>query len=130
MQSSSERLALAQLLFRGAAIVSISMGIRRGFGLWLQPITQDCGWRRETFACTLAVQNLFFGGAGIFAGMLANRLSAFRVTLGESVLHALGFSGMAQSGTTYKVNIGVFAGLVNLTVMDASIHRVARASAA
>jgi predicted MFS family arabinose efflux permease len=126
MQSSTPRLSLTQLLFCGAAIVTLSMGIRHGFGLWLQPITQDRGWSRETFAFALAIQNLVWGFSGIFAGMLADRFGAFRVILGGSILYALGLSGMAlasspllfslssgvligiaQSGTTYAVIYGV-----------------------
>ena len=41
---------MQQVLLCGAAIVTLSMGIRHGFGLWLQPITQAQGWTRETFA--------------------------------------------------------------------------------
>ncbi len=34
---------MLQVLACGAAIVTLSMGIRHGFGLWLQPITQAQG---------------------------------------------------------------------------------------
>ena len=37
-----------QVLACGAAIVTLSMGIRHGFGLWLQPITQEMGWTRQS----------------------------------------------------------------------------------
>jgi len=49
------------VLVCGAAIVTLSMGIRHGFGLWLQPITQAQGWTRETFAFAMAIQNLTWG---------------------------------------------------------------------
>ena len=52
---------MLQVLAFGAAIVTLSMGIRHGFGLWLQPITQAQGWTRETFAFAIAVQNLVVG---------------------------------------------------------------------
>ncbi|NBX56702.1 MAG: MFS transporter, partial [Betaproteobacteria bacterium] len=39
-----------QVLACGALIVSMAMGIRHGFGLWMQPMTQDLGWGREDFA--------------------------------------------------------------------------------
>ena len=52
-----QKLSMAQVLACGAAIVTLSMGIRHGFGLWLQPITQAQGWTRETFAFALAIQN-------------------------------------------------------------------------
>jgi hypothetical protein len=35
---------MTQVLFCGAIIVTLSMGIRHGFGLWLQPITQAQDW--------------------------------------------------------------------------------------
>ena len=119
-------LSMTQVLLCGAAIVTLSMGIRHGFGLWLQPVTMDRGWTRETFAFALAVQNLVWGLSGPFAGMLADRWGAFRVLVAGSVLYAgglvlmavsasgLAFTGsagvllgMAQAGTTYAVIYGV-----------------------
>ena len=119
---------MSQVLICGALIVTLSMGIRHGFGLWLQPITMERGWTRETFAFALAVQNLAWGLAGPVAGMLADRYGAFRVLLVGSVLYAMGLVlmalatsglaftgsaglllGMAQSGTTYAVVYGVIA---------------------
>ena len=119
-------LSLTQVLVCGAAVVTLSMGIRHGFGLWLQPITMDRGWTRETFAFAIAIQNIAWGVAGPFAGMLSDRFGAYRVLLGGGLLYAaglvlmavstsgLGFGssaglllGMAQSGTTYAVVYGV-----------------------
>jgi predicted MFS family arabinose efflux permease len=119
---------MAQVLLCGAFIVTLSMGIRHGFGLWLQPITMDRGWTRETFAFALAVQNIAWGLAGPLAGMLADRFGAFRVLIAGAVLYAAGLVlmalatsglaftgsaglllGMAQSGTTYAVVYGVIA---------------------
>src|SRR6476469_10395387 len=91
------RLSMRQVLACGAAVVTLSMGSRHGFGLWLQPITQAQGWTRETFAFAIAIQNLAWGVFGIFAGMLADRFGAFKVLLGGCVLYALGLAGMALS---------------------------------
>ena len=117
---------MLQVLACGAAIVTLSMGIRHGFGLWLQPITQAQGWTRETFSFALAVQNLSWGVFGIFAGMVADRFGASRVLIGGSLLYGAGLAGMAlatsplvftltagvllgaaQAGTTYAVVYGV-----------------------
>ena len=86
---------MTQVLLCGAAVVTLSMGIRHGFGLWLQPITQDQGWTRQTFALAIAIQNLSWGIFGIFAGMVADRFGAFRVLIGGAILYALGLAGMA-----------------------------------
>jgi predicted MFS family arabinose efflux permease len=125
---TAPRLSMTQVLVCGALIVTVSMGIRHGFGLWLQPITSERGWTRETFAFALAVQNLAWGLAGPLAGMLADRFGAFRVLVGGGLLYAIGLVlmalstsglaftgsagiliGMAQAGTTYAVIYGVIA---------------------
>jgi MFS family permease len=119
-------LSLSQVLICGAAIVTLAMGIRHGFGLWLQPITTQYGWTRENFAFAIAIQNLAWGVTGIGAGMLSDKFGAFKVIIGGAVLYALGLVGMAyantpflfalsagiligaaQSGTTYAVIYGV-----------------------
>ncbi|TAF85049.1 MAG: MFS transporter [Curvibacter sp.] len=126
MSSTSQPLSITQVLVCGATIVTLSMGIRHGFGLWLQPITQAQGWTRETFAFAIAIQNLAWGLSGIFAGMVADRYGAFRVIIIGALLYALGLCGMAlatsplmftlatgaligmaQAGTTYAVIYGV-----------------------
>ena len=122
----TRKLSMAQVLACGAAIVTLSMGIRHGFGLWLLPITQAQGWTRETFSFALAIQNLSWGVFGIFAGMAADRFGAFRVLIGGALLYGAGLAGMAlaptpfvftltagvllgaaQAGTTYAVVYGV-----------------------
>jgi MFS family permease len=119
-------LSLTQVLICGAAIVTLSMGIRHGFGLWLQPITQAQGWGRQEFAFAMAIQNLAWGFMGIFAGMVADKFGAFRVIALGAVIYCVGLLGMAwatdpwvfalftgviigtaQAGTTYAVIYGV-----------------------
>src|ERR1051325_8633945 len=99
MQAPAPVLSIKQVLFCGAMIVTLSMGIRHGFGLWLQPITQEQGWSRQGFSLALAIQNLSWGVIGVFAGMLADKLGAFRVLVAGAVLYAIGLAGMALSPT-------------------------------
>jgi len=126
MQPADRKLSMTQVLACGAMIVTLSMGIRHGFGLWLQPITQAHGWTRQDFSFAIAIQNLAWGFIGVFAGMLADRFGAFRVLVAGCVLYGLGLAGMAlspdqllftltagvligaaQAGTTYAVVYGV-----------------------
>ncbi|HEY0419931.1 MAG TPA: MFS transporter [Acetobacteraceae bacterium] len=120
------RLSMRQVLACGAAIVTLSMGIRHGFGLWLQPITQAQGWTRETFAFALAIQNLSWGVFGIFAGMVADRFGAFRVLMVGAVLYALGLAGMALSPTPllFTLTAGVLIGAAQAGTTYAVVYGV------
>jgi len=115
-----------QVLACGAAIVTLSMGIRHGFGLWLQPITQEMGWTRQSFALAIAIQNLSWGFIGIFVGMAADRFGAFRVLLMGAVLYALGLVGMALSPTQtlFALTTGVLIGAAQAGTTYAVIYGV------
>ena len=123
---SPARLSAAQVLLCGAAIVTLSMGVRHGFGLWLQPITQDMGWTRENFSFALAIQNLAWGLFGIFAGMAADRFGAFRVLVGGAVLYAAGLAGMALSPTpfVFMLTAGLLIGAAQAGTTDAVVYGV------
>lgn len=96
MPSSSRPLPLVQLLLCGALVVTLSMGIRHAFGLWLQPITMAHGWSREDFSLALALQNLVWGAAGPFVGWWADRGGAFKALWAGGILYALGQIGRAH----------------------------------
>lgn len=117
---------MTQVLMCGAAIVTLSMGIRHGFGLWLQPVTQSQGWSRETFSFAIAIQNLVWGFTGIFAGMLADRLGAFKVIVGGALLYALGLVGMAIAKTPlgFMASAGILIGMAQAGTTYAVIYGV------
>jgi MFS family permease len=126
MTSSPKTLSTAQVLICGAAIVTLSMGIRHGFGLWLQPVTQAQGWTRETFAFAIAIQNIAWGISGIFAGMVADRFGAFRVIIVGALFYSLGLIGMAHSPTPllFTVSAGVLVGIAQAGTTYAVIYGV------
>jgi MFS family permease len=61
----------------------------------------------------IAVQNLCWGLASIFAGMAADRLGAFRVIVVAAVLYALGMVAMAHADTVtlFVLSAGVMIGV-------------------
>ena len=144
--TAPQGISLNQVLLCGAMVVTLSMGIRHGFGLWLQPITMERGWTRETFALAMAVQNLVWGLAGPVAGGLADRFGAVRVLIGGALLYASGLVlmalaptglaftasaglllGIAQSGTTYAIVFGVIGRQVDPTQRSWAMGTVAAA---
>lgn len=86
---------MLQVLIFGSLMVTLSMGIRHGFGLFNMPITSANGWGRETFALAIALQNLIWGFAQPVAGALADRYGPFKIMILGGFLYAVGLIGMA-----------------------------------
>jgi predicted MFS family arabinose efflux permease len=101
------------VLVCGGMILMLAMGIRHGFGLFLQPISSDLGWGRETFALALAVQNLMWGATQPFAGMVADRYGTARVVIGGAALYVLGLVTMAYATAPwlFVLTSGVLLGM-------------------
>ena len=100
----------AAILICGGIILTLSLGTRHSFGLYLQPMTSDLGWSRQTFAIALAVQNLVYGLATPFAGIIADKYGAARALVGGTLLYGLGLVLMAFSGTGWEFSLS--AGLL------------------
>jgi predicted MFS family arabinose efflux permease len=103
------------LIVLGAAglILMLALGTRQGFGLFLQPMCSALGWGRETFSAAIALQNLVWGLAQPFTGMIADRYGAARVTAVGGLLYAVGLVMMANSttGPALDVSAGLLIGL-------------------
>jgi len=106
-------------------MVTIAMGIRQSFGLFLRPIELDVGVGREAFGLAIAIQNLIWGLAQPFIGALADKHGAGRVAVAGGVLYVVGLAltptissavglnvtlgflvGFALAGVTFVVAIG------------------------
>ncbi len=126
MHTQRPTLPLAQMLICGALIVTLSMGIRHSFGLWLQPITMAHGWTREQYSLALAVQNLVWGLSGPLVGWWADRDGAFKVLLAGALLYALGLLGMATvpSHLSFLLTTGVMIGVAQACSTYAVIYGV------
>jgi MFS family permease len=103
-------LSIKQVLILGGLMVTLSMGIRHGFGLFNLPITLANGWGRETFALTIALQNLVWGAVQPITGALADRYGALKIMVAGGILYALGLAGMAVS--TDALNFTLAGGLL------------------
>ena len=78
----------------GGVVLTLSMGLRHGFGLFLQPMSADLHWGRETFALAIAVQNLVWGIVQPFTGMFADRYGTAKVVVIGALTYALGLFWM------------------------------------
>ena len=87
------------VLVAAGLILMLALGTRQGFGLFLQPMCSALGWGRETFSAAIALQNLVWGLAQPFTGMIADRFGAARVTAAGGLLYTIGLVMMAYSTT-------------------------------
>ncbi|WP_297801877.1 MFS transporter [uncultured Brevundimonas sp.] len=119
------------MIAASAAIVTLAMGVRQSFGLYLTPMVMDLGISRQTFGFVLALQNLLFGAVQPFVGAYADKHGAGRVLLIGTAMYAagmvitayatnalgigIGFGalvGMAMSGCTFVVTMGAVGKIV------------------
>lgn len=113
---------MKDILIFGGFMVTLSMGIRHGFGLFNLPITTANGWGRETFALTIALQNLIWGAVQPITGALADRYGAFKIMFIGGALYALGLAGMAIS--TDALNFTIAGGLLIGLAQTATTYSV------
>ena len=99
----------------GGLAMTIVLGTRHGFGLYLQPMTLDLGISRETFSFAIALQNLFYGFSQPLTGMIADKFGAARVMAAGTIAYAVGLVLMSHSTTGMELNLS--AGLLIGTAM-------------
>ena len=101
------------ILLCGGIILTIALGVRHNFGLYLQPMTLDLGIGREVFSFAIALQNIVYGLAQPFTGMIADKFGAARVLIGGAILYTLGLTLMSFSGSSWELNLtaGLMIGL-------------------
>lgn len=93
------------ILVCGGIILTVALGVRHNFGLYLQPMTTDLGIGREVFSIAIALQNLVYGLAQPFTGMIADKFGAARVLIGGAILYALGLALTSVSSTGWELNL-------------------------
>jgi predicted MFS family arabinose efflux permease len=113
------------LLTCGSIVITLSMGVRQVFGLFLLPVTADLDISRQMFGLIVGLQNLLWGLSQPVAGLLADRFGTARVVAVGGMLYVSGLAlaslstepaafaltvgvliGLAQSGTAFAVVLG------------------------
>ena len=110
------------ILIGAAVLLSISMGLRQSFGLFMQPATQELAISVADFTLAIAMQNLVWGVAQPFAGAAAERYGFRPVLIGGSFLYLLGLVvfATAQGALGITMGAGVMIG-VSLACVSAAM---------
>ena len=117
---------VAWIIIAGAAIITIAMGVRNTFGIFMQPLSAEHGVSITMLSFAVALQNLIWGLAQPVTGAISDRQGAGRVIVFGGLLYGLGLIiaisfadpimiifgagiliGIAQSCTTFAVVLGV-----------------------
>ena len=114
------------VLVAGCLIALIGFGARSSLGLFLEPMTFERGWSRETFGFALALQNLFWGIGLPLAGALADKYGSTRVIIFGAIVYSLGLCGMRIVEAPMLLN--VFAGILSGTGIAFSAFTLALAA--
>lgn len=101
------------MLVCAGLVLFLAMGQRHAFGLYLLPVSLEWGWNRETFSVALATQNLVWGLAQPFAGLLADRHGPRPVMIAGALCYGAGLALMPWSSTGWAMALsaGVLVGL-------------------
>lgn len=96
-----------------AFIVTLAMGVRQSFGLFLPQMSAALDISRSSFGLALALQNLLFGLAQPFVGAIADKHGAGRVVLAGTVIYMAGLIGaaLATSAVGLDLSFGVLIGM-------------------
>lgn len=94
------------VLLCGALIVTVAMGVRQTFGLFLPQMSMDIGISRSDFGLAMALQNLLFGLVQPFVGALADKHGAGRVVFVGALLYALGLISAAAASDALGLHLG------------------------
>jgi MFS family permease len=113
MSTQSAARSIPLVVTAGCLIAILSFGPRSTMGFFLTPMTTEYGWSRETFALAIAIQNLMWGVAQPFVGILADKYGTARVLSGGALLYALGLVLMAFTTDAFVLQLtaGVLVGL-------------------
>ena len=128
--SSAQTIAV---LTGASVMLTMSMGMRQSFGLFVAPVTQDLGISVADFTLAIAIQNLTWGLSQPFIGAFADKFGCRMMTVFGSLLYAagLGVTMMAEGPVALWIGLGFMIGLaLACTALSLALSASARAVSA
>lgn len=114
----------------GASIMlTLSMGMRQSFGLFVSPVTHDLGISVADFTLAIAVQNFTWGLTQPFIGAFADRFGCRVMTMMGALFYASGLTVtmLATGPVMLMMGIGILIGLaMSCTALSLALAASAR----
>lgn len=117
----------------GALMLSLNMGVRQTYGLFLEPMTGALAISYASFGLAIAIQNLLWGALTPLCGALADRWGTGRVLVAGGIVYVAGLllMALAESGLAVHLGAGILTGIaVSATGFPLVLSAVARAAPA
>ncbi len=131
MTPSTPSISRAQALtvIIGASVMlTMSMGMRQSFGLFVTPVTQGIGVSVGDFTLALALQNIIWGVTQPLTGAVADKFGVRRITLLGTILYAAGLAVTMVAQSTFALILGMGV-LIGLAMSCVSLSLALAASA-
>lgn len=108
MNAASDRLSTRAILAlaAGSLVLTISVGLRQSFGLFVGPMSVDLGLTAGAVGFAVAMQQLVWGASQPFAGMLADRFGLRQVLAVGALLYAAGLAVLAGASGAGSLRLG------------------------
>src|ERR1700746_3205949 len=122
--------AETRLILIGAAVLlSLGMGIRQSFGLFLTPVTRDLALTAADFTLAVGAQNIVWGLSPAPLGGLADRFGLRATMMAGAAIYVIGLGVMAAAGgaTALIVSGGLIGVALSCTASSLGLTAVARA---
>jgi MFS family permease len=119
-----------RLILLGAGVLlSLGMGIRQSFGLFLTPVTRDLAVTAADFTLAVAVQNIVWGLSQAPVGAIADRFGLRATIMAGAAIYVVGLAVMAAAGGTAALIIsgGLIGVALSCTASSLGLTAVARA---
>ena len=105
--------ATAAVLIGASIMLTMSMGMRQSFGLFVTPVTQSVGISVAEFTLAIALQNIIWGMTQPLSGAIADRFGCRAITIFGSLLYIGGLvvTMYATGPISLIIGMGVMIGL-------------------
>ena len=118
------------VLISSGIIISVGMGIRQSFGLFLLPVSDVLGEGRTLFSLSIALQNLTWGLAAPVFGAMADKYGPARICVAGGLFYITGLLLMAgfMNPTTLIIGqllVGMALASAGMSVALGAVAKVA-----
>jgi MFS family permease len=117
------------ILIGTALLLTLGMGMRQSFGLFLGPITSDLALTASDFTLALAIQNIVWGFSQAFVGAIADRYGLRITMVAGAALYVIGLGVMAaaQGALALVVSGGLVGIALSCTATSLAMSACVRA---